>query len=280
MGEGRTERILFTETYTAGEAMANVSRILKYSTAANDTVLLATGGSPERYAGMMLQEKTHASGDKDIPVLRYGRGKVKLGDTVARGDRLRASTAGVAITIGAHYTGDMIGIARKSGVVGDIIDIDIRIQQVFDGNVAETVLYNVFQSPAPGTDWTSGADGEELAASKSDKITRIPLTNLRVGDVINSFAVKGRVSSAGNAVTIDAKLVKTSTAGANTDIAGGGITQISKTANYTFAVGDATTLSAAETIATGFQYYVEIDGTTAADTQAFFNGIEVNQDND
>ena len=94
-----------------------------------------------------------------------------------------------------------------------------------------------------------------LAASKSAKTLTCPINGLNVGDKVTAVAVCGQIESAGGTVTIDMTVRKmTTVAGDNTDASLGGITQVSKTADY--KVEDSVTLGTAETIALGESLYV------------------------
>lgn len=123
--------------------------------------------------------------------------------------------------------------------------------------------------------WGPSADGTtRLAASLSTKIFYIPVNGLKSGDEIVGFRITGQIESGGNAVTLDADFRKVTGAAADvTDASVGAITQISKTADY--AVNDAKTFTAIETVATNNGYYVVITGTTNASTDIAVIGIEV-----
>ena len=114
--------------------------------------------------------------------------------------------------------------------------------------------------------WVPATTGTtNLATNLSAKKFYIPLGGLRVGDQIVSFSIKGALSATGGAATvIDADLRKvTGAADAVTDASVGAITQVSVTADA--ALNASKTFAATETVATGFQYYVLVTGTTAND---------------
>ena len=134
-------------------------------------------------------------------------------------------------------------------------------------------MCNAFQYPLPGTDFTPEQKGAALAASLSAKKCWCPLNMLKIGDEIISFKVLGVVTSAGGTVTVDAKIAKIAKAGTVTNITGGAITQVSKTAGYT--LDEECTLTTKETVATDYMYNIEIAGTTAGSTTIKVVGIEV-----
>jgi len=124
--------------------------------------------------------------------------------------------------------------------------------------VRKVILCSTFQYPAPGTDWTPGATGATLAAGKTAKKCWCPV-NLEIGDIVIGYRIAGNVVET-NAATLDCKFVKVNLADPLTtsDIAGGGITQV--TADKTFDV--AVTLTAPEIAATDQAYNFELVGTT------------------
>ena len=134
-------------------------------------------------------------------------------------------------------------------------------------------MCNTFQYPAPGTDFTPEQKGAALAASLTAKKCWVPLNMLKIGDEIISFKVLGVVTSGGNTVTVDAKIAKIAKAGTVTNITGGAITQVSKTAGYT--MDEACTRTTLETVATDYMYNLEIAGTTAAATTIKVVGVEL-----
>jgi hypothetical protein len=118
---GRGENKLFGDTYVCGEAMANTNRILKYSTAADRTLLLATDAT-EPIAGVMPDGETYLI-NETIKGIQLGRVKVKITGTVTAGDRIKAGAAGVGVTFGTTGAGYILGFALTSGVSGDIIEV-------------------------------------------------------------------------------------------------------------------------------------------------------------
>lgn len=123
--------------------------------------------------------------------------------------------------------------------------------------------------------WAPAADGTtRLAQSLTAKIFYIPITGLKVGDVITAFRITGQVESGGNAATLDADLRKVTAGTADvTDASLGAITQVSVTADAT--VNSTKTLASSSTVASLSGYYVVVTGTTGASTDIAVIGVEV-----
>ncbi|CAK0778969.1 hypothetical protein CCP3SC15_610006 [Gammaproteobacteria bacterium] len=114
-----------------------------------------------------------------------------------------------------------------------------------------------------------------LPASQSASTWVVPISGLKIGDIITGFKVVAQVESAGGTVTIDADLRKLTNAAADpSDASLGAITQVSVTADT--AVAASKTLSAAETVASGTTCYVLVTATTAGSTDIQLLGIELN----
>jgi hypothetical protein len=135
-----------------------------------------------------------------------------------------------------------------------------------------TFSVNAFQYPAPGTDWTPQLEGAKLAQSLTSKKVWLPLNFLKLGDIIESYTLKGDAVEAA-ALTLDCKIVRVNLADppTTTDIAGGGITQIVADGNFEASA----TLTSPETVATDKQYTLEILGTTGAGDSILVMGAEV-----
>ncbi len=131
------------------------------------------------------------------------------------------------------------------------------------GHVDGTVRhFNAFQYPAPGTDFTPGITGAALALNKSTKKVWLPFTGLKHGEEIVSYRLVGHsINYSGKTDTVDAKLVKVNLAApvTTTDVASGSIVQVTvSTAIYALA-----TLNTPETVASGKQYGLEIEGSAS-----------------
>lgn len=110
---------LLTKSYTTG-AIVNPCRLVKAG-ASDNVVIQATDGSAA-YFGVSAENLIVASGDM-VDVIKAGLAWIELGDTVVRGDKIKADAVGrgVAVTIVAGTTVHVAGTAQISGVVGDII---------------------------------------------------------------------------------------------------------------------------------------------------------------
>lgn len=141
----------------------------------------------------------------------------------------------------------------------------------FEGE-SKTFMSNAFVCPAPGTGWTPKVEGAGLAASLSAQKMWLPLNWLKIGDGIVSYKLVGDVVEVA-AATLDCKLVRVNKADplTTTDIAGGGIAQVTADGNFDVEA----TLSAVETVATDKQYVLEITGTTGVGDSISVIGAEV-----
>lgn len=109
-----------------------------------------------------------------------------------------------------------------------------------------------------------------VPASQTASTVVIPLTGLKVGDIVTSFHLVGQIESAGGAVTVDAALRKQTAAAAdNVDaaITGGSIVQLSVTADTIMSAANTAPASmTAETLAADESLYLLVTVTTAAST--------------
>jgi len=158
----------------------------------------------------------------------------------------------------------VLGASGNTTIAGDVA--------ISGHSDSKEFLANAFQYPAPGTDWTPDGEGASLAASKTAKKFWIPLNFLKIGDEIVSYKLVGDVVET-NAATVDCKLVRVNKADppTTTDVAGGGITQVTADGNF----DSLATLTAVETVATDKQYNLEVAGTTAAADTIQVLGAEV-----
>lgn len=133
-------------------------------------------------------------------------------------------------------------------------------------------MSNAFICPAPGTNWTPQVEGANLPASRTAMKMWLPLNWLKIGDGIVSYRLVGDAVEAA-ALTLDCKLVRVNKADplTTTDIAGGGIVQVTADGNFDVEA----TLTAVETVATDRQYVLEITGTTGVGDSITVVGAEV-----
>jgi hypothetical protein len=153
----------------------------------------------------------------------------------------------------------------ESKTVGELVT-DISAQAV-----SRTFLANTFSCPVPGTDWTPQIDGCHLAASKSAKKFWIPLSFLKLGDIITSYKIVGDAVET-TALTLDCKLVQVNLADplTTTDIANGAIVQVTADGNFDVEANCDDT-----TVATDKQYALEVLGTTDTGDELTVMGAEV-----
>lgn len=158
----------------------------------------------------------------------------------------------------AFATGDIPTAANFNAWLEDVDAADIAAGLTITG---VPMIFNTFICPAPGTDWTPQLEGVKLAANKSAKKCWIPLSGLKIGDIITTYNIVGDVVEAGgDTVTFDCKLVRVNKADplTTTDITNGAITQVTADGNF-----DSTANCDDETVATDKAYVLECNGTTS-----------------
>lgn len=160
------------------------------------------------------------------------------------------------------------------------------------GISAKTRFYNASQGVQRMNTWmrvgaTSGwvltaIDNSKatLAASQTSSTLVIPITGLKVGDVITAFALLGMINTnnTGNQVTINSALHSVqAVAGSSTDTAIANATTSSVTnANTVFNGTSAGVKSGLSiTVAADTTYYILVTGTTAAAVTAAIHGALV-----
>jgi len=106
------------------EGGINPYTIVKFG--ANDFGVVPAAAATDKLIGV-TREFGSASGEPS-DLIHDGITYVKLGGTVARGDLLTSDASGQAIVAapGVGVNNRIIGYARQSGVVGDVIDIVIE----------------------------------------------------------------------------------------------------------------------------------------------------------
>lgn len=115
-----------------------------------------------------------------------------------------------------------------------------------------------------------------LPASQTASTLVVPLTGLKVGDVIRSFHLIGQIESAGGTVTVDAALRRQTAAAADlADASVGAITQLSAAADTIMSEANTNLGALDEEIGANETFYVLITGTTAASTDIDFQGVAV-----
>jgi hypothetical protein len=169
------------------------------------------------------------------------------------------------------------GIAYADGDVLPASKINDKLETVDGSDInagasrAQTMLFNSFNCPAPGTDWTPDENGGcTLGASKSAKKFTISTTGLKIGDIITSYKCVGDATEAAG-ITLDCKLITTNKADpiTTTDITNGAITQVDADGNF-----DSEANCDDTTVVTDKQLSWLITGTTGAGDSITIMGIE------
>jgi len=138
------------------------------------------------------------------------------------------------------------------------------------GGTSRTFLCNNFIY-SDTADWHPHPAGAHLHSSKTGVTCWIPLSFLKVGDIITSYNFVGDAIISGTS-TLDCKLVRVNKADpiTTTDLTNGAITQITADGNFDQIVNVDD-----ETVATDKQYYLEITGTTDVSDEFEVMGVEV-----
>jgi len=111
------------KSYNA-ESGINPYTIVKFG--ANDLGVVPAAAATDKLIGV-TREMGSASGEP-VDVIHDGITYVTLGGTVTRGDLLTSNASGQAVVAapGVGVNNRVIGIARQSGVAGDVIDVVIE----------------------------------------------------------------------------------------------------------------------------------------------------------
>jgi hypothetical protein len=133
------------------------------------------------------------------------------------------------------------------------------------------------------------AGGAVNAADDLNSAARVPagqtaatlvfyIDGVPVGSHISAIAVIGQIESAGNTATVDAALHKQTVAAAGFTtgaVTGGGITQVSVTADTALSAVNAGKTGITETVGADESHFVLVTVTTAASTDVDIMGIAV-----
>lgn len=118
-----------------------------------------------------------------------------------------------------------------------------------------------------------------LSQNQTGATAVIPLSGLKVGDLLVGYSVAGQIESGGNTVTLDANLRKMTTAAADlVDASISSITQLSVTADTAVSAANAGKLDVSETVTVDANYYVLITATTGATCDFGIQGILITVD--
>jgi len=129
-------------------------------------------------------------------------------------------------------------------------------------NEDKTILYNA-GVVTTASNWFRAVDGNyELAENLSGELMEFPITGLRVGDILKNMRVVGSLGAeSGYATNLDAFFrTATKAAGAVTTAQVAAITQVTAQAD---AEIDSEVSLSNTVVATDYQYYVQLKGTTA-----------------
>jgi hypothetical protein len=89
---------------------------------ASDGLVIQAAAATSKIMGVSDDMGADAAGDR-VDIVTVGTGEIELGGTVAAGDQLTSDSVGRGVVaVAGNRTG---GVARVSGVVGDIIDYSI-----------------------------------------------------------------------------------------------------------------------------------------------------------
>jgi hypothetical protein len=151
--------------------------------------------------------------------------------------------------------------------------------QVMDANARKTqTLFCNSGRASTASGYAAANDGTfTLAHNISAAKLVIPIHGLKAGDQITGFTVRAALgATTGLATVLDADLRKVTpkSDGTSTDASVGAVTQVSVTANELSSPSKTVT---AETVATTYQYYVLVTGTTANNSacKQVIAGVEV-----
>jgi len=279
-----------TAVFTGGVTLNNDS-----TTAAGKGITLGTTGKTV-YRSSGIYINSGAAGKLTIAADGSGADDLTLSCSVAASDNIRMATtkkveftdanvyiqASAASKLKAYSAGTgvdamtlQVGSGGTVAVTGHAsISGDLTLTGHKDGQVLLINGNSGFDDASDGTElWYNSADGLHLAASQTAQIAYFPVEGLKVGDEVTGYAIFGKVTSGGNAVTVDAKLTKVNKDGTNSDITGGAITQVSQTTNFTY---DSSTAITAEVAAVDYAYHIIVTGTTGAACTIDVTGIQLN----
>ena len=114
---------ILEKTYVA-EAAINANRIVKFGAA--DGGVIQAAAAADLMIGVASKDFASVIGER-TDIMRFGIAQVKLGGTVTRGQPVTsdATGQGVVAAPGAGANVRIIGFAETSGVIGDVIDVQI-----------------------------------------------------------------------------------------------------------------------------------------------------------
>jgi len=121
-------KTILTENFEAGAAISPY-RIVKPGAADGEVIQAAAVG--DALFGVSDSLGADADGDR-VDIITMGVAEVELGGTVTRGGLITsdANGKGVAAAPAVGVNNRVIGVARVSGVAGDIIDVQLCPGQI------------------------------------------------------------------------------------------------------------------------------------------------------
>ena len=157
-------------------------------------------------------------------------------------------------------------------------DSGFKAREKYPGfNENKTILYNSGSLTSAYPDWNRATTGAWfLNRNVTNSALVIPITGLREGDILINYRVVGAIGGEASATSVlnaSFESVTKGTGSVTTAVIGAMTTN---TAAADAALDEETSLSE-EVVATDYQYYVVLDGTTAdsASCDISINGIEV-----
>lgn len=117
-----------------------------------------------------------------------------------------------------------------------------------------------------------------LPQSQSASTLVVPLSGLKVGDIITGYHLVGQIESAGNTCTVDCSLRKQTAAAADltdAEATAGGMTQLSVTADTIMSSANTTKAVTADTVGADETFYLLITSTTAASTDVDLQAVAI-----
>ena len=116
-----------------------------------------------------------------------------------------------------------------------------------------------------------------IPASQTSSTLIVPISGLKVGSTITAFHLVGSLTSAGNAISMDADLRKCTVAanGTITDASIGAMTQLAVTATVGMQVGNTAKTGLTEVVGASASYYVKLTCTSAASTSGILQAVDV-----
>lgn len=113
-------------------------------------------------------------------------------------------------------------------------------------------------------------------ASQTASTLVVPVTGLKVGDIVTGVHLLGQIESAGGSVTVDMSLRKQTAAAADlTDASVGSMTQLVVTADTIISSANSGITALSDTVGADETFYVLITATTAASTDIDLQGIAI-----